>query len=83
MNLGTPVMDLWAPRVLIARMAKALVPQHLASPILNGKDRDFEEGRVNRIVAVCIVVVVSVAVCIVVVISVDVGVAVFEMPVLK
>ena len=64
-------------KVFITWMAKALMPQHSASPILNGKDRNFQEGNVDRIVAVVDFV------AVIVVDSVDVSGAVFETPVLK
>ena len=68
-----------AIKIFITRVTKALVPQHSASSVLNGKDRDFQEGGRNNIVVV-IAVVDEIAF---VVVFVDVDVVVLERSMLK
>ena len=62
-----------AIKIFITRVTKALVPEHSASSVLNGKDRDFQEGSVIFAVN-CIVAGIAV---VDVIVSVDVYVAVF------
>ena len=59
--------------ILITRVTKALVPQHAASSILNGKDREFQE----RSVVLSVKGIVAGIAVVDVTVSVDVYVAVF------